>query len=129
MCENHRGINLVDVASKVLPGLILRNNVKQGCHRSHFPLNFVTDTIMEDSLSAPDASGVEMIPGCSLTDAVLPIQSPQIIGGKYSLLTADDDDDLEPNNAPVVIGVILIATSKNSVMPHGSSRRVITRSA
>ncbi|KER27485.1 LOW QUALITY PROTEIN: hypothetical protein T265_13775 [Opisthorchis viverrini] len=58
----------VKVYGKLSPKFTTSSGVRQGCALSPFLFNFVIDAIMEDSLSASNACGVEVIPGSPLTD-------------------------------------------------------------
>ncbi|KER32658.1 hypothetical protein T265_01342 [Opisthorchis viverrini] len=63
---NSRG--RVHVYGKLSPEFTTSSGVRQGCPLSPFLFNFVIDTIMEDSLPASNARGVEVVHGPSLTD-------------------------------------------------------------
>jgi hypothetical protein len=63
---NSRG--RVRVYGKLSPEFNTSSGVRQGCPLSPFLFNFVIDMIMEHSLPASNTCGVELLPGCSLTD-------------------------------------------------------------
>ncbi|KER33161.1 hypothetical protein T265_00862 [Opisthorchis viverrini] len=63
---NSRG--RVKVYGKLSPEFTTSSGARQGCPLSLFLFNFIIDTIMEDSLPASNACGVEVLPGPPLTD-------------------------------------------------------------
>ncbi|KER25906.1 hypothetical protein T265_14120, partial [Opisthorchis viverrini] len=63
---NSRG--RVKVYGKLSPEFTTSSGVRLDCPLSPFLFKFVIDTIMEDSLTASNACGVEVLPGPPLTD-------------------------------------------------------------